>query len=146
MDKESTSTRKRAVGTEAVRLERRILRAIVAAGDDGMLQMELVAKLKLGEKVVRRLLKTLRAPGAKRIYVARWQLVSANYCGVFKLGDLPDADKPGPKTQRAYRYRDGAVNAEALAKKDIAEAHQRWADNWVPHCDPAAAWIGRAAA
>ncbi|WP_454751642.1 hypothetical protein [Cupriavidus necator] len=143
MNKEST-TRKRAVGAEAARLERRILRAIAAAGDDGMLQMELVARLKLGEKVVRRLLKGLRKPNERRIYAARWKKVAASYCPVFMVGDLPDAPRPEPKTPRIYRER--CQNAEVMAKKDIAEAHQQWAATWVPHRDPAAAWIGRVAA
>lgn len=145
MNKEATQ-RKRAVGTEAAKLERRILRAIAAAGDAGILQKDLVAKLELGEKVVRRLLVALRDPDNKRIYIARWRLVCANYCGVFVIGNLPDEPKPEAKTTRAYYYREGPMNAEALAKKDIVEAHRRWLATWVPHRDPAAAWIGRAAA
>ena len=144
MDEQSNGARKRAVGDEAARLERRILRAIAAAGDDGMLQMELVARLKLGEKVVRRLLKALCAPQRKRIYVARWRKVTASYCPVFVLGDAPDALRPEAKTPRIYRER--CANAEAMAKKDIVATHQKWAATWVPHRDPAAAWIGRAAA
>lgn len=144
MNEQPTSTRKRAVGAEAARLERRILKAIAVAGDDGMLQMELIARLKLGEKVVRRLLKALRGPQCKRIYVARWKKVAASYCPVFMLGDLPDAPRPEPKTPRIYRER--CQNAETMAKRDIAKAHKEWAARWVPHCDPAAAWIGRAAA
>jgi hypothetical protein len=145
MNKEATSTRKRAVGLEAIRLERRILRAIVAAGDDGMLQMELVSKLRLGDKVARRLLKGLRATQDKRIHIARWKLVGANHCAVFMLGDFPDAPRPEAKTPRAY-IDARCKNAEIMARKDIAAEHARWAATWVPHCDPAAAWIGRAAA
>lgn len=138
----ATTTRKRAVGTEAVRIERRIIRAIAAAGDDGMLLIDLVRKLDLGEKVIRRLLKMLMDPECKRVYIARWRQVTCSQA-VFMLGDLPDAPRPERKTPT--KYDDGPQNAEVLAREEIAVAHQAWAATWVPHCDPAAAWIGRAA-
>lgn len=141
----ATTTRKRAVGAEAIRLERCILRAIAAAGSDGMLQMDLARKLDLGDKATRRLIRSLRAPDNKRIYVADWKKIAASYCPVFMVGALPDAPRPEAKTPRAY-IDARCKNAEVMAKKEIAKAHREWAATWVPHCDPAAAWIGRAAA
>ncbi|NOV25931.1 hypothetical protein E5S69_20730 [Cupriavidus necator] len=145
MAKESTTTRKRAVGAEAARIERRILRAITAARDDGMTQMELIKKLDLTEKVARRLLGHLRVEGRKRIYIARWKPNNTHLCPVFVIGSLPDAPKPAQKMLRSNPEPRGA-SVEALAKQEIAAEHARWAATWVPHCDPAAAWIGRAAA
>ncbi|SOY56800.1 hypothetical protein [Cupriavidus taiwanensis] len=136
--------RKRAVGAEAARLKRCIIRAIRAAGEAGMPQMELVRKLDLGEKAANRLIKMLMEPDCKRVYIARWRLVACRYSPVLMLGDLPDAPRPERKTRTMDS--DALENAEAMAKKDIDKAHKEWLRTWVPHCDPAAAWIGRAAA
>ena len=142
MDK-GTTTRKRAVGAEAVRVERRILRAIAAAGNDGMLQAALIKKLDLTEKVAKRLLNILLTQQNKRVYIARWQPTQTHQCPVFVIGDLPDAPRPAPQMLRSCAK---DVSVEALARQEIVAEHARWAATWVPHCDFAAAWIGRAAA
>ena len=131
MSKESTGARKRAVGAEEERLKTKIIHTIAKAGSDGMLLTELVRRLNLGEKVVRRLLKMLMDPENKRVYVAGWRQVTCSQA-VFRLGGLPDAPRPGRKTPS--KYADGPTNAEVLAKREIAKAHQKWAETWVKGC------------
>ncbi|CAJ0680529.1 hypothetical protein R82526_00763 [Ralstonia mannitolilytica] len=60
---------------------------------------------------------------------------------MYAAGNEPDV----PKAMTAIQVVDRYENVEDLARKDAMARHREWEADWKPHCDPAAAWIGRAA-
>lgn len=126
-----------AVGDELVRLIVAATVAMQAAGQRGLTKLELAAAIDSGRSGAETVIKTMRAE--TRIYVVTWRHV----CPAYALGDSPDVPRPTPAYLASVRLKERDVLH--LARQEVVKAHAQWAANWVPHRDPAAAWIGSAA-
>lgn len=131
-----------AVGAEFRRLAALAVKVMMRAGDAGMPRSAIAEVIGTNSTVVGQILIPLKMAG--RVHVSGWVYGHPAYA----LGNKPDVPKPArvpvpPKAKKAARAEE---DVEQLAADDIAREHARWSETWVPHCDPAAAWIGRPAA
>lgn len=124
-----------AVGKEFARLRKRALKAIEAAGREGLTREKLAAAISAGRTGTKSIIDNLK--GERKIHVIAWSFGHPAY----GFGDHPDVPKP----QAIPRGKRCAPDCLEIAKKEVQVAHAKWAETWIPHPDPAAAWIGSAA-
>ena len=129
-----------AIGEELNRLAAIALKAFTASGVGGLTRAELQRGAGLGLDGSVAVVKKLRAE--KRLYVAAWRKGQPAYA----VGTLPDMPKvpPVPRGKRTGSQASAADETDyaEIASLEVAKAHAKWAANWIPHRDPAAAWIG----
>lgn len=123
-----------AVGKEFERLRKRALKAIEAAGRDGLTREKLAAAISAGRTGTKSIIDSLK--GERKIHVTAWCYGHPAY----GFGDEPDVPKP----QAIPRGKRCAPDCVEIANREIQAAHAKWLSTWKPHRDCAAAWIGRA--
>lgn len=123
-----------AVGKELDRLVTAAAAAIAAAGTKGLTRLQLADAIDAGTKGAELTISRLRED--KRIYISTWRRGAPAYAA----GCLPDTPRPVPTETASARQRQADI--VAVAKQEVDAAHAEWAATWVPHMDPAAAWIG----
>lgn len=132
---ESTNFRRTAaVGDELDRLAAAANIAFQAAGKHGLTRLELARAIDTGRNGAKATIETMRK--GKRLYISAWRRGTPAYA----LGDLVDTPRPVPPELPAERFKQ--IDILAVAKQEVAAAHAQWVATWVPHRDPAAAWIG----
>lgn len=124
-----------AVGEELKRLVAAAAVAFKAAGARGLIWSELAVAIDTGQNGATAAIKAMRQE--KRIFASTWRYGTPAYA----LGDQPDAPRPVPEKLPAARLKNQR-DVVAMASREVAAAHAKWAATWVPHRDPAAAWIG----
>lgn len=128
-----------AVGEELTRLVGEVFKAIAAAGVAGVARHELVHSGVVGRYGAAVVLRVLRSE--RRIYVASWRRGQPAYA----VGCLPDVPRPPSEVigkRRGLKPEELDTDFGEIARLEITNAHAKWLATWVPHRDPAAAWIG----
>lgn len=138
VDGKIRTRRPAAIGKELERLTKAAIRAIIAAGAAGLTRQQLSNAISAADTGTKTIVDALKAE--RRIHVTAWRYGRPAY----GFGDLPDV--PQPVALHVPRGKRPGPDHLELAKREVAEAHARWMATWQPHRDPAAAWIGRAAA
>lgn len=110
------------------------------AGKQGITRAALAKLIGINTLTVASRLAELTEPN-KRIYIAAWQSKNGHLYPMYAAGNEADA----PKAMTEIKVVDRYENVEELARMDAIARHREWEADWKPHCDPAAAWIGRAA-
>ncbi|MEN7526975.1 hypothetical protein [Cupriavidus sp. DL-D2] len=131
--------RRAAIGEELDRLLQAAVESFTKAGAHGLTRPELDRGIDIGLCGSMAVVKRLRDEG--RLYVADWR----NGQPAYALGTLPDMPRPITKYAMGCRSRSRAEldkDVAELARAEIMNAHAKWAANWTPRRDPAAAWIG----
>ncbi|MDT6962959.1 hypothetical protein QTN24_15785 [Cupriavidus sp. SZY C1] len=130
-----------AIGEELERLAGEAMKAFASVGAGGLTRAELQRRIDIGLDGSFAAIKKLHKDG--QIYVATWRKGQPAYAA----GQLNDVPRPEPYWTGGMRGKkaenDGSDFAE-IARAEVLNAHAKWAATWVPHRDPAAAWIGGA--
>lgn len=134
VDGNPRTRRAAAVGKELARLRKRALKAIEAAGRDGLTREKLAAAISAGRTGTKSIIDSLRVE--RKIHVIAWRYGHPAY----GFGDYPDVPNP----QAIPRGKRCAPDCVEIANREIQAAHANWLSTWKPHRDCAAAWIGRA--
>jgi hypothetical protein len=141
VDGKPRTRRPAAVGAEFRRLAALAVKVMMRAGDAGMTRSKIATAIGTNSNVVEQILMPLKV--ARRVHVSGWVYGYPAYA----LGDKPNVPKPAslPAPPVAKKQAKVEDDAEKQAAAEISRAHAKWAETWIPHPDPAAAWIGRAA-
>lgn len=122
-----------------------VLDTIRSAGTDGITRKELAHRTCIGRSSLNAVVSGMHR--SKLIHVCGLEERGTTLTEKFAVGDLPNVKRGrgaragGPVQRRGKRQEAPQLEDEQAAKIEAHKRHQRWAKTWVPHADPAAAWL-----